>query len=305
MSCNPLSPDSMKYLVRVPLISPYAFRWILPNTPQDGDIGSVDYVKQITPATRKNGAVIHEGNERVAQNSPFGKWQTIGIEVDGELMVAASNPEPDLTLVQSTGNRSSLLKARATLDLGNARTRSFDFDIAAGVGFAVPAYSVQKLEVLVPDPRVEIPFERDPVGVDPGPLQSATVLTTSAYFTAQQPNTRSILTYTTPIFITAADATWFVPRAQESVEIQLALNTFTVGTSIVLLDFLYVPEGIREATQVAPTTFFLLDQLTLDVLGGPSRSMKVAIPGNANAYRLTRSVVTPFTFVNVIEFLEP
>ena len=299
--CNPLSPDAMKYIVRVPLVSAYAFEWIKANNPRDGIGDSVDFVKSLTTNRRNNGAIIHEGNERVAQNSPYGKWHHVSIEVDGELMLDAAAALPEPPQIQSLGNLSSILKARITLDLGNARVRTFDFDIGAGVEFEVAAYNVQEIEVLIPDPRVNIPFEPPVGGSDPGPQQLATVLTSTVYFTTYSGRQHNPLVYTTPVVLTVNDAVWFVPRVSDSIELSGGVDDIAVAAGDVIVDFIYVPRQLRAVTPTAPPAFFILDQIALEA--GSSRFPRVLIPGNANAFRVRRAFGTPSTTVNLIQVL--
>ncbi len=294
--CNPLSPDAYKYIVRVPLVSVYAFQWVLANQPDDGNGSSVDYVKSQRTTRRNNGAVIHEGTERLAQNTPMGKWHHVSIEVAGELMTDVDTEVLEPPLVQSTGNKSSLLKGRITLDMGNARIRKFDFDIGAGVEFDVVCYSVQKIEVLIPNPLVEIPAEPEAGGTITGPQQTATVLTTTVYMTHGSCCSQQPLSHTTPLFlVSAGDDTWFVPRTADSIEIAAG----TTSDDIVI-DFIYVPTGFRDASQVAPTGFFILDNILPGLLM-PTRVAQVPIPGNANAYRVRLTGAT--TFVNLVQIL--
>jgi hypothetical protein len=287
MGCNPLSPDAQKVLVRVPLVNPGAFRWILANDPRDEIADEVSFLHAPTTTRGGNGALIHSGTERLAQNPPLGKYHYVSIEVDGEIAYDIGEApvfEPLLQppVVQSTGNRSSLLKARITLDMGTGKQRKFDFDIGAGVEFSVAAYAISKIEVLIPDPRVSIPAEPSPEG-DTGPFQLATVLTTTAYFTQQSARQKNPLTYTVPAALNVNLTEFFVPRVADSVAIEAGAFE---GTSIVV-DFLYVPPGFREASYTAPASYYVLDSAQPPT--ATSRIPRTLIPGNANAMRVRRT----------------
>ena len=293
--CNPLTPDAYKYLVRIPLVSAFAFQWILANQGRL-DLGdSVDYIKALVATRGANGAVIHAGTERLGQNAPFGKWHHISIEVDGELLYdATTDPRLEASEVQSTGNRSSLLKARITLDLGNGRQRDFDFDIGAGVEFDVACYAVSKLEVLIPDPRVAVPNDPPPVPPPAVALQSATVLTSTIYLATQQSHVAQPLTYTVPLIIANDPGAAFVPRVPDSVEVTGGTDEFIATAGGAIIDFLYRPGGLRQVEYAtsprAPASFFVLDQIALPAAS--TRFPRVLIPGNANAFRVRRTFLS-------------
>lgn len=298
--CNPLSPDAQKVLVRVPLVSPYAFQWILANNPRD-DIGdNVIFVHEPRAVDLGlNGAVIHTGTERLAQNPPLGKWHHVQIDVPGELATAADTEPPEPPEVQSTGNRSTLLKARITLDLGTARQRQFDFDIGAGVEFDVACYAVSRVEVLIPDPRVAIDNAPPPEG-QAGPFQLSTVLTTTIYWQLYGRSPIQPLTYTVPAV--AAEGTLFVPRQPTAVAITGGIDAVAAAAGEVVVDFLYVPDGFRQAQYSAPASFFVLDQVAIPA--GSSRFPRTVIPGNANAFRV-RFEGGAATQASLIQVLSP
>lgn len=292
-NCSPLTPDAYKVIVRVPLVSPYAFRWMLGNDPRDDVSDTITYVRDPSTVGKLglNGAVIHQGTERLFANPASGKYHHVSVSVDGEVAYPLSVEELQPPQVQSVGNRSSLLKARITLDLGNARRRTIDFDIGAGVEFTVSCYSISSLEVLIPDPRVEIPNELGPQG-DQGPFQLATVLTSTIYFTQWSSGPKNPLTYTVPLSFGGTITEAFVPRAADSV----LVTAGTTPGSAVSVDFLYVPPGFREVAYAAPTSYYILDSVTL--LPGQSRLQETTIPGNTNAYRVRGD-----SFVNIVQIL--
>lgn len=308
--CNPLSPDATKYIVRSPLASPGAFRWILPNQPRSANpIGGVDYVASSMPTRRANGAIIHDGSQGVAQNGLYGKWHHVSIEVDGELMIDAALPPPDPPAVQDAkGNQSSLLKARIRLGMGNSRVREFDFDIGAGVEFDVACYSVLSIEVLIPDPEeggsFDPPFtDESGVPITAPALQLATVLSPTVYYTTYSGRQHNPLTYTTPTLLDATNPVWLIPRVSESVAITGGINAIAAAGSTVLVDFVYVPSLLSEvlpgSTGFPP--FFILD--TVAVPTGSSRIPQSLIPGNANAFLVRRTIETTSTLVNVVQVL--
>lgn len=301
--CNPLSPDAYKWWLTLPLVSPYAFRWIPANDPRvQPASGDLFFVKEASPsATSGNGAIIHFGDQRLGQNTPFGKWHHVSITVNGELAVPVADAPPEPPEIQSTGNFASLLKARITLGMGAARVREFEFDIGAGVEFDVAAYSVNKIELLVPDPRVVIPGEPPPVGDDPGPLQLGTVLTPTVYFTTQSGRQHNPLTYTVPVVLSAAAPGWIIPRVRDSVFISAGTDEFQDLAGGAFLDFLYVPGGLREATFGPFPPFFVLDTIALPA--GSTRFPQTIIPGNANAFAVRRAFESADTVINVVQIL--
>jgi len=308
--CNPLSPDSYLYLVRVPLVSPYAFRWVL-QEPRTPELGSLTFVKDSSPSAPHSGnaSILHMGDERVAQNSPFGKWQHISMSVDGEVAHPVDESVLSPSAIRTRGSRSSLLKARLTLAMGTSRVRYIDFDVSAGVEFDVAAYSVQKIEVLVPDPRVDIPNEPDPIGDDPGPLQLETLLRSSVYFTLGSARQHNPLTYTVPVILAGeAQASWLIPRVADSVDVTGGIDAIAADGATVMLDFVYVPDwatapnGVAEVLFGPPfPPFFVLD--TVVVPTGSSRFPRTTIPGNANAFLVRRTIESDDTYVSVVQIL--
>lgn len=301
--CSPLSPDAYVYLVRLPLASPYATEWIVANDPRLGLGDDVVYVDQPgTPKLSGNGGVIHFGDQGLAQNPPMGKFHYVSLAVGGELMLPVDEAPPNAATVRSAGGRSSILKCRATLGLGNARVDAFDFDIGAGTEFTIAAYAINKLEVLVPDPRVDIPDALPPVGDDPGPLQLATVLTATVYQTQQSPiGQHSPLTYGVPVILSANNTQAFVPRVPKSQQITAIVDEIDAAAAGVTVEFIAVPGGLLATSYVAPPTYFVVGQATLR----PSESVipQTMIPPTANAYRVTRTFGTDETLVNLIQIL--
>ncbi len=305
MPCNPLTPDARKVIVRSPLVtSPYTFRWIRPNEQTEGSIGSVDYVKVPGPqANRLNGATIHDGTERIAQNPPMGKWHHISISVDGEIMIDAELPPPNPPqVVAPAGNLSSLLKARITLAMGTGRMRTFDFDIGAGVEFAVACYAVNVLEVLIPDPTLSVPNAPAAQGSPPVAFQLASVITPTIYFTVVGHKERHPLTYTVPTVLSAdPNDEFFIPRVADSIEIEVGVDETQAGADGLIVDFLYVNPVLPVATYTPPASFFVLDSVGL--AGSSRRIPRTLIPGNANAFRLRRTFATDETVVGLIQVL--
>ena len=306
MPCNPLTPDARKVIVRSPLVtSPYTFRWIRPNEQAEGNIGTVDYVKVPGPqAQRLNGAVIHDGTPRIGQNPPMGKWHHVSIAVNGELLIDAELPPPNSPdVVAPAGNLSSLLKARIRLAMGTGRERTFDFDIGAGVEFDVACYAVNLLEVLIPDPTLEVPNAPIAQGSPPAAFQLASVITPTIYFTPQLPEGfRQPLTYTVPTVLSAdPNDNFFIPRVAGAIEIEVGVNDTQAAVDGLIVDFLYVPPVVPVATFVAPASFFLLDSVGL--AASSRRIPRILIPDTANAFRLRRTFADDDTIVNFIQVL--
>ncbi|MCH9637717.1 MAG: hypothetical protein K0U16_07220 [Gammaproteobacteria bacterium] len=315
MSCNPLTPDSQKYIVKSPLASPGAFRWIRPNVRDEptaaspNGIGDVNFVNR--PALqlkRLSGAVIHTGTDNLKQNPPFGKWNHISIEVNGELMPDAEEDAPTASEVQSRGNLASILKGRITLGMGTARERTFDFDIGAGVEFDVAAYHVQRIEALIPDPQEGASFD-PPYLVDGIPeaapaLQLATVLTTTCYFTCGSGRQHNPLTYTVPVLMDANNPQYLIPRQRDSVRITGGVDEFTAAAGGAVIDFIYVPSQLSQVIRGAAATFppfFVLDQVALPI--SSTRFPEVVIPNNCNAFRISRTFAGDDTLANIVQVL--
>lgn len=304
--CNPLNPDAMKVIVRSPIASPYAYRWILANDRRLALGDSVDFVAEPqTIAQTLNGAQIATGTDHVTANQPYGKVHHVSIAVDGELLDPIGSEIRQPPEVSALGNRSSLLKARITLGMGNARIRKFDFDIGAGVEFDVKAYKIKNIEVLIPDPRVPIlnaellvPPPSQPEG------QLSTLLTTTTYFTTIATGQHNPLTYTVPLILAGEEqASWMVPRVADSVAVTGGVNAFDDAASGgVIVDFIYVTGGLREVVFGPPfPNFSILDQVALPA--GSSRLPHTLIPGNANAFLVRRTFETASTLVNVVQVL--
>ena len=301
--CNPLSPDAYKWICYLPIFSVYAYQWIPANQPTIPESGDLLFVKEASPSnTSGNGAIIHFGTQWIGQNAVMGKWQHVSIHVNGELALPVGSPEPPPHVVQSTGNRSSALKARITLGMGAARIREFEFDIGAGVEFDVACLAINKLELLVPDMRVDIPVEPPPVGEDPGPLQLATVLTPAIYFTTISGRQHNPLTYTVPVVMSADAPSWLIPRVRDSVAITGGTDEAGLLAGGIIVDFVYVPGGVQQTTSGPPfPPFFVLDQVALPP--GSTRIPQTLIPGNANAFIIRRTFETDDNVVNLVQVL--
>lgn len=298
------SPDCEVRVARVPLVSPYAFQWIPVNDPSIPESGSLERATQIANQPRIcNTSEIHEGDVGFAQNVPMGKWHHISIEVDGELAFPADDLAPiDACNVPVFGMRSSMLKARVKLRMAAGCTRFFDFDIDAGVEFDVAAYSVDGITLLIPDPRVEIPNELPPVGVDPGPLQLVSKFTSTVYFTPKDPQGYAEpLTYTVP-FVLGVGQEMFVPRTADAQFVRAVVDGSFGGLGSIAVDFIHVPGELQQATYVAPPTFFPgLGTLTI----GPAETVseQPQIPGMVNAFRIRRTDEAPLIAGSLIQIL--
>jgi hypothetical protein len=156
MTVHPPMPSGFDYLIVSPSANPFLLRWGLPTQNMRGGVAGSGF-KMVT-APRSNtpmhgGHSIHPGDQ-TANPGPVGVWHHISIEPK-ELLVPLGTSIDDVidaTVVESRGNRASILKARIKLSMGNARTRDFDFDIGAGVEFDVRCQAVLGIDALVPDP---------------------------------------------------------------------------------------------------------------------------------------------------------
>lgn len=314
MVCNPLSPDIRKVRVRSGLASPYTFRWVLPaialpTTPPTPPIGAVDFLSGANVTANRvqgaHGATIHDGNARIAQNPPLGKWQHVTFEVDGELMTPLEDPPLLASAIQGHGNRATLLKARIHLGLGTGRVRSFDCDIGAGVEFDVAAYQINGIEVLIPDPSDDAtpPITPTPVGQTPLDRKIETVITVGAYFTAGSPQGfRQPLTYTVPVVLAAnMQQNFFVPRVAGALEIEAMADEQQAAADGLIIDFIYVLDQLAEATFTAPPTFFVLSSVSTP--GGSHQIPRTLIPDQCNAFRIRRTFAGNDTGASFIQVL--
>lgn len=294
-----LLSDAYSHFVLAPSANPYAYRWIPVATPirdSRAGIGFISYVDSPRSIARQVGAAIHPGNnpedERVRIEPGVHHVSISPLE----LAVPASEVNDSLpTRVKSEGNTASMLKGRITLALTNSRQRVFDFDIGAGVEFNVWAQSVQKIEVLIPDP--EFPPVVD--GLIPEDMQLATVLTT-AVFRCQLPVARMPLTYSIALTLVAEPA--IVPVVAAARDVAIYTDESDVEAGGVIVEFLYVFGGIPEVVY-GPIAEPVAVLGTLVLPADATHIPATLIPGQTNAFRITRTLGSDETVVNVVQVL--
>lgn len=306
-ACPPPCPlqNAFKYLVYAPSANPFAYRWIPAMERAFDLIGQVSYVDAPRSIMGSTGAQIHPGDNMTTVDqsaTSCGIWHHISISVPGEVATPVGQEQPQAPEVQSTGNFSSMLKARIVLDLGNARQRTFDFDIGAGVEFDVKAYWVNEIKVLIPDPNDPPPSLPDVIVEDPHQL--ATVLTTAVYAASVPQGYKMPLTYSQLFLLAPGDAAEvFMPVMPDAREVAFYTSESQVAAGGALLEFIYLFENLREPVfnTFAPSDFVRVGSVVLPA--GASNTDRVLIPGQANAMRITRTFGSDNTAVNVVQVL--
>ena len=303
-----LTPDARMNRVRSGRASPYTFRWVLANQRGQGvaTVGAVDWVSgRAQSFIGADGARIHDGTSRLAQNTPIGKWHHVSVEVDAEVFTPLDEAPLNPTQIRQQGNRSSLLKARIEVALGTARIRTFDFDIGSGVDLDVAAHAINWIEVLVPDPAEDArpPSDPQPVGAALGERKIESVLTTTAYFTTGSPAQRQPLTYTVPVYLSNGnqETIMYLPRVSASIEVELVTDEQQAAADGIIVDFIYVPNVLPAATYIQPSSYFILSSVGLP--RNSHRIPRTSIPDGCNAFRVSRLFGSDDTSSSLIQIL--
>ncbi len=278
-----------------PRANPFALNWF-PVTPQDAPTAQVLTVDQRN--LQQLGDGLHPGDTADTEDGPEGLFHHISIEPLGEVLFPFGTPHPDPVITQQVGNAATLLKARVSLLMGNARERSFDLDIGAGAEFAVKAQRVLDITPLVPDPNDPLPTR---VGAD-GDSFSVVILTTiycGLYPTPCCMRQR----YTQPFDLGTAGVTSAVmPVMPAARDAMLEISPATVGAGQADLTFIYAFAPEIDTTTDPPTfiqtpivaaygtpsyAFVTLGSVTIS--NGESSTPMVPIPNGANAILFNNS----------------
>ncbi len=280
-----------------PVANPFALRWV----PAGSMVGGTK-IGETRPVTGQQDVVhigdgsLHPGDSNAADLRPA--WHHVTIDQIGEVFFDPTTQDvPSADVSQSLGNTATLLKARVTIAVGNARKQVFDFDILAGVDFSLAGLHVLSVEALVPDPTSIISSPPDvPV------LSLATTVCTGVYCGLAPRGTRLPQTYS-QVFYLSEELMAFMPVVPGAREVEIFSDMPAAAANSILADFLYVLENPLEAqasNTYAPAAFVVG---SVNVPVGSYSSARVAIPGNANMIRVTTSGLTNPT-INIVQFLK-
>ncbi len=300
--------EAYEYLV-IGRADPFALRWIPvldfvtdPVTGLQQEAGEIFPLGRTTPIPGV-GSAIHPGDGG-ARTADVHHWHHISIGVKGEAIFPIGSEPPNIDRVaESHGNKSTLLKARVILAMGNSRTRSFDIDIGAGVEIDVKCRAIVGIIALVPDPTSIPPNEPDELETTPREFASAVVVTCS---TCEAPkNHRICAKYTQSFFIdpTAlpAQSTAVMPIMPDAQEIELYVDDVVAGAGSVAGQFIYGLENPIVASYTPPVASIPIG--LLQSLPFQAHVPTATIPGDANAILLQRGASTDDSVITVVQIL--
>ncbi len=289
-ACFPLSApliSALDVLVVAPVANPFLLDWVPPGQRPQGPIvpgsGYHDVVSPRVGILQQRGYALHPGDQ-TNNPQPVGTKHHISIEPRETYPPLGTTLTQeggiDASVVESLGNRSSILKARIKLEMGNSRQRDFDFDIGAGVEFSVTCYAVLGIDVLIPNPA-------GPGGVpeDLGPSLTAlaSIFTTAVYCSPTHGTHRAPLTYTQSFALEGGgegiDAA-VMPVMPAARAVQLFMQD-AVSASGVELIFGFTPTFPIVPALGAPT-FPVVPVGSAAIPAGQSNTSIVLIPGDAN-----------------------
>ena len=295
---HPPLPSAFDYLIVAPEANPFLLIWNPPGNRlgRNQVVGSgFSPVNRLGSITGSGGYSMHPGDQ-TENPQPVGVWHHVSVEPREALLPPGTSPIGiDMPAVESLGNRSSMLKARIKLQMGNTRSRDFDFDIGAGVEFDVCCYAVHGIDALVPDPAFggitpeDVPNPR---------LTLATILTTAVYCGASKNHTKHPLTYTQSFVVGENGFTMPVMPAAREVIFMLDSS----AAAPVDIDMIYMfTNPILPTNVVAPIPFVQIASVTIPT--GSSTSPIVPIPGNVNAFTISgtdgTSIITVVQILNL------
>jgi len=267
---------------------PYALRWIPVNT----IIPGVFVGERLSVGrTLVNGDNLHPGDSGMPSIGQIVQWHHVSISVTNNTVypvdAPVENPE------QRNSDDATILKARVTLLMGNARTRTFDIDIGSGREFDVRCKAVESIVALVPDPTSLPPIRPAPLLA--GDFRFATTIVVSIYCGCEPQGYRAPLSYTQAFFFGVGSAARFtmpVMSAAHEFEVSSTLGLPLVATMAMAL---YQP--VVAMTTVDPAVIEL-SSFTAD----PGiTQVRGAIPGNADIIIVSGSA--PATAVEVVQLL--
>lgn len=309
---SPNLQTSIERQILAPSSNPFATNWVpagsfLPGT--QTKIGQTRPVNGQNDVVHIGDGSLHPGDQpnlpATAGAHTRGSWHQIVMEPIGEVFFdvpadetfPGSNP-PTSNEGLSNGNTATVLKARATLMMGNARKQTIDFDIGAGVDFALACFHIIDIVALVPDPT-SIPAD---IPVDLPDRSIATVVSTAIYCGLPPRGSRQTLTYS-QLFFTGMESIIEMPVVPAAKEIEVFVDQPAVAANSVTIEFLYAESNplVARATNTPLTAVIPLGSTNVPI--GAFHSLRAVIPGQANLIRVTQSGLTNLT-VNVVQLLK-
>jgi hypothetical protein len=309
---SPNLQTSVERQILAPEANPFALSWVPAGS---FDPFTTNKIGQTRPVTGQNNVVhvgdgsLHPGDQpnvpATAGLHTRGSWHQIVMEPIGEVffdvppdeVFPGSNP-PDADTGLSIGNTATILKARATLMMGNARKQKIDFDILAGVDFSLACFHVIDIQALVPDPT-SVPTSVPP---DLTFRSIATVISTAIYCGLPPRGSRQTLTYS-QLFFLGMENVAEMPVVPAAKEVEVFVDQPAVAANSVVIEFLYAEENplFARSTNVMLTDVIPLGSTNVPI--GSFNSPRVTIPGQTNLIRVTQSGLTNLT-VNIVQLLK-
>lgn len=309
--CNmPLSAlsEAYEYLV-IGRADPFALRWIPvldfitdPITGLQVQVGEIFPLGRTTP-TPGVASAIHPGDGG-ARTADVHHWHHISIGVKGEAIYPVEDPPANIDReAESHGNRSTLLKARVILMMGNSRTRQFDIDVGSGVEIDVKCRAVVGVIALVPDPTSIPPGEPSDLT---DPIREFAVALVATVSTCEAAKSHRVQAkYTQSFFIdptaTPPQTTAVMPIMPDAQEIEIYSDDVIAGAGSVVGQFIYGLENRIDASYTPPTASVPLG--LLQSLPAQGHVPVATIPGDANAILLTRGAADDNSIITVVQIL--
>jgi hypothetical protein len=281
--------DAFEYQVVGPFANPFALNWV--EIPQ---LAGAQILTATPGQLPTRGQGLHPGDSTSNPEALHGLFHHISIEPLGEVFFVRGTPVPPASLVVGSGNAATTTKARVHLLMGNARERSFDLDIGAGVEFAVKADRVLDVVPLVPDDSGTGALSADSF--------TAVILTT--IYCGQYPTPCCMRQRYTQVFDFSVRAvnSAVMPVMPAARDAELLVDTATLGPGQATMQFIYAfaPE-VDATTDPATFTqppitaaygtptypFVVIGSAT--IVQGESSTAIVPIPNGANAIIVSNS----------------
>lgn len=312
-TASPNLQTSIERQILAERVSPFALNWVpagsfLPGT--QTKVGQTRPVNGQTDVVHIGDGSLHPGDQpnlpATAGRHTRGSWHQIVMEPigevffdvpDGEVFPGSSPPTSDEGL--SNGNTATILKARATLMMGNARKQTIDFDILAGVDFSLACFHLIDILALVPDPS-SVP---DSIPPDlPASRSIATVISTAIYCGLPPRGSRQTLSYS-QLFFLGQENVAEMPVVPAAREVEIFTDQPAVAANSIVVDFLYALHNplVAQSTNTMSTDVIPLGGVNVPI--GSRSSLRVTIPGQTNLIRVTQSGLPNLT-VNIVQLLK-
>lgn len=285
---HPPMTSAFGTVVVAPAANPFLLRWLPPGPRRGQPIvegSGYSQVRAPNAAPMQTGYALHPGDQ-TENPQPAGVWHHVSISPREVILPAGTTIDGlDLVGLPDRGNPSTILKARILLSMGNGRTRTFDFDVGAGVEFKVRAYAVLGVDALVPDPAGP---GNTPEDVENNPRALATFFTTAVYCGVSNSHEKNPLTYS-QVFELEDDSV-VMPVVAGARQVQF------FATEDLTVDFTYIM-----ANPVLPSTTLMTPRVivsSVTVTGGEPSPI-LFIPANVNAFTVTSGT----GFINIVQIL--